>query len=182
MTRLWFLVIVGAGLVSGLLWLWTVPAWAQSTGVPFGESATADLAVSGTCRATTISFVTGETTGESTTSTTFVDVPDMSVSFDIGGAANGCVKVEFSAYVFAASGRLIIVRALLDGATAGSPSQVQFSGDDDENADGKWARSHAFNFAFPNVAPGTHTITIQWLSFDGGTVFMHRRSMFVHHK
>jgi len=181
MRRLPFFGIMAVGLVAGFLWLGTIPAWAQS-GVPPGQAGAAGPAVTGTCKATKISFATGETTGLSTTSTAYVAMPDMSVTFKIGGTATVCVKVEFSAFVFAALDRLIFVRALMDGATVGSPSEVQFSGDDDEEGDGKWARSHAFNFAFPTVAPGTHTIIIQWKSFDGGTVFVHKRSMFVHHK
>ena len=135
---------------------------------------------------TQVSFATGETLNLSTTSTSFVDIPDMTVAFTMGGSVNHCVKVGFSAMTFAAdtpsANQLVMVRALLDGATVGSPSEVQFSGDDDEDADGSWARSHAFNFAFKGVTPGVHTITIQFRSFFGGSVFVHRRSMFVHHR
>jgi hypothetical protein len=143
--------------------------------------------VTGTCKATKISFATVDAPPAiSTTSAAFVDMPGMSVTFKILGTVNVCVKVEFSAYTFAANApvanQLMMVRALMDGATVGSPAEVQFSGDDDEDADGDWARSHAFNFVLPTVAPGTHTIKIQWRSFFGGTVFAHSRSMFVHHK
>ena len=103
-----------------------------------------------------------------------------------GGNTPSCVKVEFSAYTFAAdtpvANQLLMVRALLDGVTAGSPSEVQFSGDDDEDADFTWARSHAFNFAFNGVVPGVHTITIQFRSLSGGSVFVHKPSMFVNHR
>jgi hypothetical protein len=138
----------------------------------------------GLCKGiTNFSFATGETLAQSTTSTAFVDIPDMTVAFTIGGSGQkNCVKVEFSAFTFAALNRLLYVRALLDGATVASPSEVQFSGDDDEDADGNWARSHAFNFEFKDIPAGPHTIKIQFRSFDGGTVFVHRRSVFVHHK
>jgi len=131
---------------------------------------------------TQVSFATGETLGQATASTSFVNIPDMTVPFTMGGSVNHCVKVEFSAFTFAPLGELLMVRALLDGVTAGSPSEVQFSGNDDEDADGRWARSHAFNFEFKNMSPGPHTITIQFRSFFGGTVFVHRRSVFVHHR
>jgi hypothetical protein len=138
----------------------------------------------GLCKGiTNFSFATGETLAQSTTSTTFVDIPDMTVPFTVGGTSlKNCIKVEFSAFTFAALDRLLYVRALLDGVKVASPSEVQFSGDDDEDADGNWARSHAFNFEFSNVAAGPHTLKIQFRSFDGGTVFVHRRSVFVHHK
>ena len=138
--------------------------------------------VTGTaCKVGKLSFATANDTGLSTTSIVFVDVPDMSVDFKVAGK-NRCLIVAFSAYVFAASGRLMFVRALLDGVTIGEPSpEVQFDGDSDENADGRWARSHAFNFAFVNVGPGVHNLKIQWRSFDGGQIFVNRRSVFVHH-
>ena len=140
------------------------------------------VSIKGGCKKISkIDFATGEDIGHTTTSTTFVDVPGMSVDFTIGGQVRSCLKIEYSAVAFAPDDELMFVRALLDGAVAGSPSEVQLSGDDDEDVNGHWARSHAFNFAFANVAPGAHTIEIQWRSEFGGTVATHRRSVFVHH-
>jgi hypothetical protein len=52
------------------------------------------------------------------------------------------------------------VRAVLHGSVAWEPADTQFSGDDDEDNDALWARTHAAQFAFVSVAPGTHTIQI----------------------
>ena len=192
MKRSQFLTIMAVLLVPGLLVLLAPRAWADSSGVPAevpSDTAEAPVpALTGACTVTKIKFSTGENTTLPTTSTTFVAMPNMSVAFTMGGLVPSCVKVEFSAYVFAStsalapSGELMFVRARLDGVTVGSPSEVQLDGDSDEDGDGKWARSHAFNFAFTNVTPGLHTITIQWRSLSGGTVFVHRRSMFVHYR
>ena len=140
-------------------------------------------ALTGQCKVNKVSYATGEDTGLSTTSLSYVDVPGMSSTFTEGGTVTRCVTVQYTAYVFAASGAatLMQVRALLDGVTVASPSETQFDGDSDEDADGAWARSHAFNFVFPTVAPGSHTIKIQWKSFDGTTIFTHRRTLLVGH-
>ena len=188
MRRSQFLTVMGVLLVPGMLVLLAPRAWAEFSGVPAqaqSEEAPAP-ALTGTCIVKKVSFATSETLGLSTTSTSFVNIPGMSVSFLMGGVNPSCVKVQFSAFTFAATepvaNQLLMVRALLDGATVGSPSEVQFSGDDDEDADSNWARSHAINFAFKNVTPGVHTITIQFRSFSGGSVFVHRPSMFVNHR
>ncbi len=133
-------------------------------------------------KAQKIDGITDDSTGKSTTSTTFVDIPNTAITVSIGGSANTCVKVEFSAYTFAAtaSTALLFVRVTQDG-VACAPGEVQFSGDDDEDGDGRWARSHAFNYLCA-VAPGAHTYKAQFRSFDGGSVFVHKTSLFVHHR
>jgi hypothetical protein len=142
------------------------------------QEITPEALITGKCTPTTkVHFAVADDTSLSTTSTTFVDVPSMSVTFTIpAGTGRSCVRVEFSAYVFAPS-ELMEIRTLLDGTTVGAPGVVQF-----EAESVTFATSRAFNFLFTDVRPGTHTITMQWLSFSGGNVFVHRRSMFVHHK
>lgn len=158
---------------------------AQS-GVPEGSEAKASQpAVVANCLSMPkVSFAATngpETT--STTSTTFVNLAPLSVTFKVGGTALTCMKVDVAAETFAAgTGELIVMRVLLDGTTEFLPGEPQWSGDDDENGDGKWARSHAANFYLANIAPGNHTVTVQWRSFFGGTVFSHFRSLSVQHK
>jgi hypothetical protein len=151
-------------------------------GVPAGTENSPSTLVTGQCKkASNIDFAVDDSTGNTTSSTTFVDVPGMSVTFNLGRGSN-CVKIEYSAYVFAAvNAALMNVQAVMDG-VACSPADVQFSGDDDENANGSWARSHAFNFVCTGLAQGIHTAKIQWRSFFGDTIFTHKRSMYVHHK
>ena len=155
-------------------------------GTPAGVVAPARPAapVTGTCKTTKTDFAATDLTFSSTTSTAFVNIPEASVSFQQGGASPSCAIVMYSAEVFAAadSTALMYVRALLDGVTAATPAQTQFSGDDDEDGDGRWARSHAMNFVFPSVSPGGHTITMQFRSSDGGAVFTHQHTTLVEHR
>jgi hypothetical protein len=117
----------------------------------------------------------------STASTTFVDVPESTVSFSMG-PFTGCAIVNFSAMTFAPGDALLLVRALLDGVTVSTPGETQMSGDDDEDGDGRWSRSHDYNFLFTAVAPGPHKIKMQFRSFDGKTVFINRHTTVVYHR
>jgi hypothetical protein len=112
-----------------------------------------------------------------TTSTTFVNIPGARVPFTVstrGGAK--CVSVLFTSMAFVPTGSdLLMVRALLDGAVAGNPSETQFEADSPSG----YAVSHTMNFTFSAVAPGTHTIRMQFRSFSGGPVFIHRGTTIV---
>jgi len=136
----------------------------------------------GTCKkASNIDFAVATDGLDNTTSLSFVDVPDMSVDF-VAKGNDGCALVEYSASTFADAGNVVYVRALLDGTTVCAPDALQLSGDDDENGDGKWSRSHAFNFVCTGLIAGDHNIKIQWMGFTGGVIYVHQRSLFVHHK
>jgi len=143
---------------------------------PSGSKGKPGTVVAGSCPTPGTHFVAADDTGNSTISTTYVDVPNMTVTFTAGGTRSFCATATFSAFTFAPGGALLDVQALMDGTVVGAPGEQQFSGDD-----GVWAVSHAFTFVFPSVAPGAHTIKIQYRSFDGQTVFMHRRSLVVFH-
>ncbi len=146
-----------------------------------GEPGTDTVSV---CRfkAQKIDGITDDSTNKTTSSTSFVDVPNTTIAVDIGGSANTCVKIEFSAYTFAATAgtALLNVRVLADAAVC-APGEIQFSGDDSEDGDSRWARTHAFNFLCA-VTPGVHTFRAQYRSYDGGLVSIHRTSLFVHHR
>jgi hypothetical protein len=169
-----------------------LPAAAQSpavsSGIPEGTAAQRAIgppAVAKNCAAMAkVSFAaTNNQETISTTSTTFVDLPPLSVRFNLPGPSQSCLKVELAAVTFAAvSGELISMRVLLDGTTELLPGEPQWSGDDDENANGEWARAHAADFYIFGVPPGTHTVTAQWRTHFGNTAFSHWRSMGVHHK
>lgn len=128
-------------------------------------------------------FKTDSATSASTTSSGFVDVPNSGVSFTQGGSSNGCVIVSFSGESYAPSGRLLLLQARLDSSSTASPGIVQFSGDDDENGNSKWARSHAFNFVFQSVAPGPHFVTIRYRTATSGRrVFMGKHATVIQHQ
>lgn len=184
MRRSQFLKVMGVLLVPGMLVLLAPRVWADA-GLPGDVQAeTTAPALAGSCTITRVNFVTKETLATTTSSAAYTNIPELTVPFTMAGTTRSCVKVEFAAMVFAGNqpGNLMRVRARLDGVTIGSPTDVQLTGDDDEDNDGRWARSHAMNFAFNNVAPGPHTISIQFQSFSGGPVFVHKASVFVHHR
>ena len=83
---------------------------------------------SGSCaNMTATNFKTDNSTGASTVSNSFVDVPNSSVSFTQGGSGNGCVIVSFSGESYAPSGRLLLLQARLDSSTTASPGTVNGS-------------------------------------------------------
>jgi hypothetical protein len=132
--------------------------------------------VTGTCAVGKQSFAThGD--GNSTTSTTFVDIPGAVVSFTASAKAK-CVSVLFTSMAAAQGNEILMVRALLDNAVVGLPEETQFTGTDDFNA----ARSYAMNFVFPSVAAGAHIVKMQFRSFSGGNVFVHRGTTIVNFK
>jgi hypothetical protein len=176
--------ILFSGAVTLATSLTPVVAHSQDSGSNgLAERAAPQAAETGECNAQRVSFTASTLTNSATTSTSFVDVPEGSVSFTQHGTSSDCVVVYFTAQSFAPASRgLLMVRAVLDGGTVLSPGQQQFSGDDDEDFDGRWARSHAFSWAVNNVAPGAHKIQIQFRSFYGDKVFVHQHTTTVHHR
>jgi hypothetical protein len=162
----------------------TVFASGGSGGVPV-QSATPSkgtITTGSNCGGAFLAYSTNDEIAQvSTTSSSFVDVPGTSVTFTEQSfprvPASTCVAVTFSAYAFAqGSGSLMEVQAVLDGSTIGLPGFVQFTG-----SDNTWASAHAYTFVFPNVSLGTHTVKIQFSSFLGTQVFIHRPSVVVHY-
>ena len=178
--------LIALGVVTALLFGTSVAGNARSPHIRGGLAALAGsnkpaTVVSGSCPTPGTHFVAADNTGVSTTSTTMVDVPDMSVSFTATGTRAWCAVATFSAFAFASGDALLYVQAVLDGAVIGAPGEQQFDGDSDEDADSKWAAAHAYTFVFPSVSVGAHTIKIQFRSYDGKTVYLHRRSLTVFH-
>src|SRR5689334_23772179 len=110
----------------------------------------------GTCSPTKVKFIASDPTFFEVNSTTFVNVPQGVVNFTQGGAAPSCVIVSLSAQPSASGGGILTVRAVLDGA-AGLPNEANFS---DGNDSANQVRS--FDFIFPSVAPGAHSVRIQF--------------------
>jgi len=102
-----------------------------------------------------------------TTSTSWVDIPDMSSG--IAAAANSNLEITFSGEVSTSSGKRMFVRALVDGQPA-SPSDVVF-------AIGGFTGTRSFTFTKENLKAGAHTIKIQWLIDSGGTAFIGDRTL-----
>ncbi len=138
----------------------------------------------GGCGALTkINYKSDDNINYFTSSSSFVDVPNSTVTFGQGGTTSGCVIVTFTAEAFAPGNRLLQVRAILENSVVAAPGNVQFSGDDDEEGDDRWARSHAFTFIFPSVAPGLHNVRMQFRSPDiFGNVYIHKHTVVVQHR
>jgi hypothetical protein len=96
------------------------------------------------------------------TSNNFAPVAGSLVDFTAGGAVSTCVIVSFSAQAYAPLGRLIWVRAILDGAPS-VDGQIAFAAED-----GNFAQARIYNFLFPSVAPGAHQVFLEYRSQVSG--------------
>ena len=119
--------------------------------------------------------VTSDSMFHSTTSTTLVQVPDMSTTFNT--ARKGTMVITYSAFVWAQnmSNNMKVV-AQVDGVNA-TPGEVIFVGDSNASA-----QSHTFTWVAPNVPAGGHTVRIMWRSLSSNTVWTHKRTMIVQYK
>jgi hypothetical protein len=103
-----------------------------------------------------------------------VNVREAIVRFVERGASN-CIVVDFSAYGAAQNDDILMVQALLDGAVM-FPGEIQLSGSDPH-----YASAHAFSWT-GTATPGNHIVQIQFRSFFGNTVVLHRHTTIVHHR
>jgi hypothetical protein len=131
--------------------------------------------VSGTCAPTKVAFAASNNPESPTNSRIFVSVPETTVSFVQGGSKGSCVLVQFSAHAFAEAGNSVDVRARLDGATNGLPRIVNFSSDDP----GLY-RTSTMIFIFRKVAPGAHTLELEFRSANGTRVEIGLHNTIVH--
>jgi M6 family metalloprotease-like protein len=104
---------------------------------------------------------------ETTTSTSWVNIPDLSGSLYV--PTSGDLAVSLSASIRATSGDRLFVRALVDGQPT-SPSDVVL-------VTGEWTGSFAYTFVKRNVSRGTHTVTLQWFVDSGGTGYAGDRTL-----
>ena len=123
--------------------------------------------VTGSCSPTKVKFI-ASSLFDPTTSLTFMNLPESVVNFTQGGTSPSCVIVSFSADPISApqipgNPAPLTVRAVLDGVTLALPNEVDLS---DGGDDGNQARS--FDFIFPSVAPGPHSVRIQFKTVSAG--------------
>jgi len=135
------------------------------------------LAVVGTCSPTKIKYLT-DNDFRDTDSAKFVNIPQTGFNFTQGGASAGCVIVHFTAEVGTVTYKSVDIRPLLDGAVKSQPPLADFTRVDDS-----LQSARGFIFIFPSVAPGTHSITMQFRMRDaGGTAYIQRRTLMVQHQ
>jgi len=149
----------------------------QNDGTPGGAGAKAAgprVAV-GSCKTTTTDAVTGGGL-QFTTSTpaTFATIP-----INVKGRVNTCVIVHLTAQAYAnGPSHLLYAHALLDGVNSVS-GDIQIAGDDP----GTFSDSYSYDYVFPSIAPGLHTVTMQgWSLVTGDNTFINDFTASVDHR
>jgi hypothetical protein len=135
--------------------------------------------ITGTVRVRKLRFVVIDQDEYLTTSMDFVPLPSVVVDFKLGGRKPSNVVATFSAMSFAAGLDAVVVRVRLDDGTVAVPAEAQFSGAVDPSVKDFGAESHAYQFVFPQVPPGSHTVAVDFRSVQGLMVFIHRPSLVV---
>lgn len=155
-----------------------IAASAQGAGTAPGITGAPAAAVQGTCQPTRVKYSASpmDSGDKVTTSKTFVNVPEASVNIVQGGTHASCIIVQFSAYAAAGLSNKMNVRALLDSTTIAQPGEMLFA-----TNDAGAGQVRTVNFIFPLIAPGSHTIRMQWRSLTGAGVVMGRHSTIVHY-
>src|SRR6185437_7588037 len=171
----------GAALTAGaLLAASTLPAAAQNQ-----PAAVAPLArpaavtpgvVTSSCSPTKITYKVSRAQSQ-TSSTNWQTLPFAGVGFHQGGASNSCVIISFSAEAQAASRDYILVQPILDSTTVCIPNENAFSTSPEPTG----LADRSMNFVCANVAPGNHTINMQWRTVNGGTATIFYRTLLVHY-
>lgn len=99
----------------------------------------------------------------------------MSFVFTQGGSATSCAIVVFYVTAAADSGDTMEVNVSLDGHTFGLPAAVTMVKDSPPVAT-------AASFTFPDVAPGTHRVRVNYRSTNGVGVSVTAPRAIVHHR
>jgi len=138
-------------------------------------------AVLGTCTPTKVRFSASQMSGgeRSTTSRTFVNMPEATAGFTQGGTGPTCIIVEFSGLAYAAGTDKMAVRALLNNTTSAQPGEMIIATND--NASNRQGLARGANFVFPLIEPGSHTLTMQYRSVTGGAVKIGAHTTIVHY-
>jgi hypothetical protein len=129
--------------------------------------------VKGSCSPTKVDYSASVVNGQRT-SDVFGNIPEAAINFVQGGNSPSCVIVKFSAVTF---GDQLLIRALLDGVAVPVPDEVLYSSGDSQGD------AHSFYFVFPSVAPGNHTIRMQYrLANTPGAAIVQRHTTLVEHR
>ncbi len=102
----------------------------------------------------------------STTSGSFVDVPGLSQNIVLPHAGDAVITITGEAET--TNNKRMFLRLLVDGQSC-TPGDVLFSA-------GPYKGTRSFTFVKKELAPGPHTIKVQWAVDSGGTAFMGDRS------
>jgi hypothetical protein len=114
--------------------------------------------VTGKCPTNQIAYAASSEPEFVAVATTYTNLLETAVTFTQGGTSASCVIAVFSAEGFAPTGVNVYIRAVMDGVTVGLPDEVRFMGDNPT-----LYNTHTMTFIFRQVAPGSHTLRIQYL-------------------
>ena len=132
-----------------MLPLWPVGAAAQD--------------VQGSCVVNRATYRAETNGGGSTSSTTFVNIPQTALDITVGGAEPTCVIVVFTAQTQTTANENMLVRAVIPGLGAGVPADFSM-GPGTGTTEARPAQ-----FVFEDVAPGDYTVRMQFRSVPGTT-------------
>ena len=117
-----------------------------------------------------------------TTSTSFVDIPGMSVTFTIPGTARQTVLALFQGEWFnsdRALARIVVNGFVVPGPGDNLSPMALDSGND---AGSVVDETNGFNFITNPIKPGVKTLKVQWASVGGKTICVDERSLIVERK
>lgn len=111
----------------------------------------------------------------STTSTSWVDMPGMSVGLTLNRNSSVIIMFSSEAYL-TAGGDYLLVQALVNSTVAypGAGALLTLTTVTSTNAG-----SYSYIFSLPNVSAGYYTVKIQWLSFGGTMGYVQDRTLTV---
>jgi hypothetical protein len=133
-------------------------------------------AIQGSCTINQATFRAETIGGGSTSSMTFVNIPDTTLDFTVGGANPTCVIVVFTAQTQNTADENMLVRARIPGLGNGVPADFS-TGPGTGVTEGRPAQ-----FVFGNVPPGDYTLRMQFRSVSGTTVTLTRPTVVIHHR
>jgi hypothetical protein len=135
----------------------------------------APAVTTGFCDPFAVTFAASNLLNSTTSSSSFVNIPETTVQFSQGGVEPSCVLVRFSASTYVDNGIDVIdIRAVLDNTTAALPGMIRVRGETDVVG-----YPRTFEFIFPLVSPGSHTLRMQYKSEKGNPVHVRQRNTVV---
>jgi hypothetical protein len=133
--------------------------------------------VQGSCVVNRATFRAETTGGGSTSSTTFVNIPQAALNVTVGGANPTCVIVVFTAQTQTTANENMLVRARIPGIGNGVPADFSM-GPGTGTTEARPAQ-----FVFEDVPPGDYSVRMQFRSVVAGTtVTLTRPTVVVHHR
>jgi hypothetical protein len=133
--------------------------------------------VQGSCVVNRATFRAETTGGGSTSSTTFVNIPETALDVTVGGANPTCVIVVFTAQTQTTANENMLVRARIPGIGNGVPAEFSM-GPGTGTTEARPAQ-----FVFDNVPPGDYSVRMQFRTVSPGTtVTLTRPTVVVHHR